>query len=67
MDSLKNERLDFDDNEPEYEPEEYGGWIYDDKEIEQEDVQKVEMSGGEHEEMLMRGEGDLVEEELKRP
>lgn len=34
----KDERLELDDNEAEYEPEEYGGVDYDDKEIEQEDV-----------------------------
>ncbi|KAL5795107.1 hypothetical protein ACOSP7_003701 [Xanthoceras sorbifolium] len=38
----KDERLELDDNEPEYEPEEYGGVDYDDKEIEQGDVQEVE-------------------------
>ncbi|KAF9687671.1 hypothetical protein SADUNF_Sadunf02G0117400 [Salix dunnii] len=63
----KDERLDFDDNEPEYEPEEYGGVDYDDKEIEQEDVQEVEDEvEEEHEENVgEEEEGDLVEEELE--
>ncbi|KAI5598391.1 hypothetical protein POPTR_002G139700v4 [Populus trichocarpa] len=64
----KDERLDFDDNEPEYEPEEYGGVDYDDKEIEQEDVQEVEDEVEEENEEENVGEeeqGDLVEEELE--
>ncbi|CAK7347772.1 unnamed protein product [Dovyalis caffra] len=64
----KDERLDFDDNDPEYEPEEYGGVDYDDKEIEQEDVQEVEEEvEEEHEEENVgeEEEGDLVEEELE--
>ncbi|KAJ6940147.1 hypothetical protein NC651_006320 [Populus alba x Populus x berolinensis] len=64
----KDERLDFDDNEPEYEPEEYGGVDYDDKEIEQEDVQEVEDEVEEEHEEENVGEeeqGDLVEEEVE--
>ncbi|KAH8488306.1 hypothetical protein H0E87_024102 [Populus deltoides] len=63
----KDERLDFDDNEPEYEHEEYGGVDYDDKEIEQEDVQEVEDEvEEEHEEKAgEEEEGNLVEEELE--
>ncbi|KAJ6344475.1 hypothetical protein OIU76_006067, partial [Salix suchowensis] len=53
----KDERLDFDDNELEYEHEEYGGVDYDDKEAEQEDDQEVEDE--------VEEEGDLVEEELE--
>ncbi|KAF7153608.1 hypothetical protein RHSIM_Rhsim01G0141800 [Rhododendron simsii] len=53
----KDERLDLEDNEPESEPEEYGGVDYDEKEIEHEGVQE---EGGEVEE---EAEGDVVEEE----
>ncbi|CAI0548365.1 unnamed protein product [Linum tenue] len=61
----KDERLELDDNEPEYEPEEYGGEYYDDKEIDQDDDQGV---GEEGEEELEEDNGeeeedDLVEEE----
>uniref|UniRef100_A0A5B6Z7Q8 Putative nucleolin n=1 Tax=Davidia involucrata TaxID=16924 RepID=A0A5B6Z7Q8_DAVIN len=64
----KGERLDLEDNEPEYEPEEYGGVDYDEKEIEQEDVQE---EGDEVEEEPEEGdageeeEGDMVEEEME--
>ena len=64
----KDERLDFDDNEPEYEPEEYGVVDYDEKEIEQEDVQEVEDEVEEEHEEENVGEeeqGDLVEEEVE--
>ncbi|KAJ6400284.1 hypothetical protein OIU84_015855 [Salix udensis] len=63
----KDERLDFDDNELEYEHEEYGGVGYDDKEAEQEDDQEVEDEvEEEHEENAgEEEEGDLVEEELE--
>uniref|UniRef100_A0A2C9VW24 RRM domain-containing protein n=1 Tax=Manihot esculenta TaxID=3983 RepID=A0A2C9VW24_MANES len=66
----KDERLELDDNEPEYEPEEYGGVDYDDKEIEQEVVQVEEEVGDdveeEHEDHVSEEEeGDLVEEELE--
>lgn len=64
----KDERLELDDNEPEYEPEEYGGVDYDDKEIEQEDVQEVGdevQEEPEGENVGEEEEGDLVEEELE--
>lgn len=63
----KGERLDLEDNEPEYEPEEYGAVDYDEKEIEHEGVQEegdeaeegpVEVEVGEDEET------DMVEEEM---
>ncbi|KAK6162703.1 hypothetical protein DH2020_002544 [Rehmannia glutinosa] len=61
----KDERLDLDDNDPEYEPEEYGGVDYDEKEIEQDPL----LEGGEAEEDpdeldVGEEEGDLVEEEV---
>ncbi|KAG7946079.1 hypothetical protein I3843_14G020100 [Carya illinoinensis] len=70
----KDERLELEDNDPEYEPEEYGGVDYDEKGIEQEDVQEVgddgdeeheEDVGEEEEEEEGEGEeeGDMVEEE----
>ncbi|KAA8515821.1 hypothetical protein F0562_018568 [Nyssa sinensis] len=64
----KDERLDLEDNEPESEPEEYGGVDYDEKEIEQDDVQE---DGDEVEEEPEEGdvgeeeEGDMVEEEME--
>ncbi|WCJ23046.1 RNA-binding (RRM/RBD/RNP motifs) family protein [Euphorbia peplus] len=65
----KDERLELDDNEPEYEPEEYAGVDYDEKEVEQEDVQEVEGDDvdEENEEQVVEEEeeGDLVEEELE--
>ncbi|KAK6162699.1 hypothetical protein DH2020_002540 [Rehmannia glutinosa] len=62
----KDERLDLDDNDPEYEPEEYGGVDYDEKEIEQDPQEE----GGEAEEDpdeldVGEEEGDLVEEEVE--
>lgn len=53
----KDERLDLEDNEPDYEPEEYGG-DYDEKEVDQEDLQEEGDEGVEEVE-----EGDLAEEE----
>ncbi|XP_050236565.1 uncharacterized protein LOC126686521 isoform X1 [Mercurialis annua] len=65
----KDECLQLDDNEPEYEPEEYGGVEYDDKEIEQDEVQAVEVGYEVEEEpeepVGEEEEGDLVEEELE--
>ncbi|XP_043716123.1 nucleolin [Telopea speciosissima] len=63
----KGERLELDDNEPEYEPEEDGGVDYDEKEVEHEDVQEgedeeVEESEGDVGE---EEEGDMVEEEME--
>ncbi|XP_061359695.1 uncharacterized protein LOC133303746 [Gastrolobium bilobum] len=53
----KGEHLDLEDNYPEFEPEEYGGVDYDEKEIEQEEDQEV---GGEEEE---EPEENVIEEE----
>ncbi|XP_030493955.2 uncharacterized protein LOC115709861 isoform X1 [Cannabis sativa] len=62
----KDERLDLDDNDPEYETEEYGGVDYDEKETDQEDVQELGEEGEEHEDNLdEEDEGDMVEEELE--
>ena len=62
----KDERLDLEDNEPEYETEEYGAVDYDEKEIDQEDVQEVGDEGEEeHENLDEEDEGDMVEEELE--
>ncbi|GFP90496.1 heterogeneous nuclear ribonucleoprotein q [Phtheirospermum japonicum] len=63
----KDERLDLDDNDPEYEPEEYGGVDYDEKEIEtdpQEDGGEVE-EDPEEEVYVGEEEGDMVEEEIE--
>ncbi|KAK7277196.1 hypothetical protein RIF29_18347 [Crotalaria pallida] len=60
----KDERLDLDDNDPEYEPEEYGGVDYDEKEIEQDEVHEVEEEVEEEpEEDVGEEEGDMGEEE----
>ncbi|XP_074263135.1 uncharacterized protein LOC141585953 isoform X2 [Silene latifolia] len=60
----RGERLDLEDNEPEYEPEEYGG-DYDDKDVDQEDFQE---EGYEVVEEVVEGEeveeGDMVEEDM---
>ncbi|CAK9163344.1 unnamed protein product, partial [Ilex paraguariensis] len=64
----KSERLDLEDNEPEYEPEEYGGDDYDEKDIEQEDVyDEVDEVEEEVDEgnVAEEEEGDMVEEEWK--
>ncbi|KAJ7961978.1 Heterogeneous nuclear ribonucleoprotein like [Quillaja saponaria] len=63
----RDERLELEDNEPEYEPEEYGGVDYDEKEIEQDDCQEaVDDAEEEHEEHVgEEEEGDLVEEEVE--
>ncbi|XP_019188305.1 PREDICTED: nucleolin-like isoform X2 [Ipomoea nil] len=63
----KGERLDLEDNDPEYETEEYGGPDYDDKGIEHEDVQEEGEEIEEHEEEYIgdEGEGDMVEEEVE--
>ncbi|CAH2057974.1 unnamed protein product [Thlaspi arvense] len=49
----KDERLDLDDNEPEYDPEEYGGEEFEERELEQDD----------HE--LVNEEDEEVEEEME--
>ncbi|KAK3433922.1 hypothetical protein EUGRSUZ_D01204 [Eucalyptus grandis] len=59
----KDERLDLEYNDPEYEPEEY-----DDKEMEQDDVHDLAVEGEEeHEEehLVEEEEGDMMEEELE--
>ncbi|WMV11111.1 hypothetical protein MTR67_004496 [Solanum verrucosum] len=64
----KGERLDLEDNDPEFEPEEYGGVDYDERGIEHEDVQEEDY---EIEEDPQEGddgekeEGDMVEEEVE--
>nr|GME11682.1 heterogeneous nuclear ribonucleoprotein R-like isoform X1 [Ipomoea batatas] len=63
----KCERLDLEDNDPEYETEEYGGLDYDDRGIECEEVQEEGEEIEEHEEEYIgdEGEGDMVEEEVE--
>jgi hypothetical protein len=63
----KDERLELEDNDPEYEHEEYGGVDYDEKEIEQEDVQEVGDEGEEEfeENVGEEEEGDMVEEDME--
>lgn len=62
----KDERLDLEDNEPEYEVEEYSGVDYDDKEIDQDDDHEVVDEGDEHDDNVgEEDEGDMVEEELE--
>ncbi|KAL5161603.1 Heterogeneous nuclear ribonucleoprotein Q [Glycine soja] len=62
----KDERLDLEDNDPEYEPEEYGGVDYDEKELEQDEGHEV---GNEVEEEVAEDnvgeEGDTGEEEVE--
>lgn len=61
----KDERLDLEDNDPEYEPEEYGGVDYDEKEVEldlHEEVGEVEEDPEELD--VGEEEGDVVEEEM---
>lgn len=61
----KDERLDLEDNEPEYENEEYVGVDYDEKEIDQEDVQEVGDEGEEDPEENLGEEDEGDEEELE--
>ncbi|KAM3733378.1 hypothetical protein ACB098_11G131100 [Castanea mollissima] len=63
----KDERLELDDNDPEYEPEEDGGVDYDEKETEQEDEKEVVEEGEEEAEENVgeEEEGDMVEEEME--
>ncbi|KAM7274431.1 hypothetical protein ACFE04_016297 [Oxalis oulophora] len=58
----KDERLELEDNEPEYEPEEYAGTDYDDKETEQE-VNEVDDDGVDGEPEMDEEEGEEEEEE----
>ncbi|KAL3516811.1 hypothetical protein ACH5RR_023713 [Cinchona calisaya] len=57
----KSERLDLEDNDPEYEPEEYASVDYDEKEIDQEDAQEEE-DEDEIEEDPVEQEANMVEE-----
>ncbi|CAN4111892.1 unnamed protein product [Withania somnifera] len=64
----KGERLDLEDNDPEFEPEEFGAVDYDERGIEHDDVQEEDYEieedpeeGGDGEEE----EGDMVEEEVE--
>ncbi|KAK9742730.1 hypothetical protein RND81_03G194000 [Saponaria officinalis] len=59
----RGERLDLEDNEPEYEPEEYGG-DYDDKEVDQEDFQEEGYEIVEEVEEVEE-EGDMVEDDME--
>lgn len=57
--------MDLEDNDPESEPDEDGGFEYDEKEIEQEDVQEVVDGEGEPEDNVGDEEGDMVEEDVE--
>ncbi|KAL6494145.1 hypothetical protein OROGR_032054 [Orobanche gracilis] len=61
----KDERLDLEDNDPEYEPEEDGGVDYDEKDIEQDPREEGGEVEEDPEEMDVGEEGDLVEEEVE--
>lgn len=64
----KDERLELEDNDPEYEHEEYGGVDYDEKEIEQDDVQEEVGDEGEEEfeeNVVEEEEVDMVEEDME--
>ncbi|KAK7382826.1 hypothetical protein VNO80_01923 [Phaseolus coccineus] len=63
----KDERLDLEDNDPEYEAEEYGGVDYDEKEIEQDEGHEVgnAVEEEEAEDNLGEEEGDTGEEEVE--
>ncbi|KAL8500476.1 hypothetical protein ACS0TY_020179 [Phlomoides rotata] len=61
----KDERLDLEDNEPEYEPEEYVGVDYDEKEIEQDPQEEGGEMEEEPEEVDDGEEGDVVEEDIE--
>lgn len=56
--------MDLEDNEPESEPEEYGGYEFE-KEIEQEDVQEVVDGEGEPEDNVGDDDGDMGEEDVE--
>ncbi|KAG9130608.1 hypothetical protein Leryth_011859 [Lithospermum erythrorhizon] len=58
------ERLDLEDNDPEYEPEEYGGVDYDEKDIEQEHIPEGDLVEEDYEEHTgEEDEGDSIDEE----
>ncbi|KAL0373528.1 UNVERIFIED_CONTAM: Heterogeneous nuclear ribonucleoprotein Q [Sesamum radiatum] len=63
----KDERLDLEDNDPEYEPEEYGAVDYDEKEIEEDPQEEGDEVEEEPEEEVVGEdeEGDMVEDEMK--
>ncbi|KAK4372074.1 hypothetical protein RND71_007458 [Anisodus tanguticus] len=64
----KGERLDLEDNDPEFEPEEYGAVDYDEREIEHDDVQEEDYEIEEDPQEGYDGEeeeGDMVEEEVE--
>ncbi|KAE9611198.1 putative RNA recognition motif domain-containing protein [Lupinus albus] len=62
----KDEQLDLEDNDPESEPEEYGGVDYDEKEIEPDEVHEVEEDVEvEPEEIVGEEEVDTGEEEVE--
>ncbi|XP_027336341.1 nucleolin-like isoform X2 [Abrus precatorius] len=62
----RDERLDLEDNEPEYEPEEYGGVDYDEKEMDQDEVHEVgDEVEEEAEDNVGEEEGDMGEEEVE--
>lgn len=60
----KDERLDLEDNDPEYEAEEYGGVDYDEKEIGQDEVQEVDEAEEEPEEHVGEEEGEEEVEDV---
>ncbi|XP_010508261.1 PREDICTED: nucleolin isoform X1 [Camelina sativa] len=61
----KDERLDLDDNEPEYEAEEYGGEEFEERELGQEDIELVNEEEEElHEEIEVEEEGGEFEDEI---
>lgn len=57
--------MDLEDNDPESEPEEYGGFEFDEKEIEQEDVQEVVDGDGEPEDNVGDEEGEEDVEDVQ--
>ncbi|CAJ1825315.1 unnamed protein product [Sphenostylis stenocarpa] len=62
----KDEHLDLEDNYPEYEPEEYSGVDYDEKEIEQDEGQEEgDEVEEEPEEIIGEEEGDTGDEEVE--
>jgi len=61
----KGEHLDLEDNYPEYEPEEYGGVDYDEKEIEQDEGQDEADELEEEPDEIIGEEGDTGDEEVE--
>ncbi|XP_019082397.1 PREDICTED: polyadenylate-binding protein 3 isoform X2 [Camelina sativa] len=61
----KDERLDLDDNEPEYEAEEYGGEEFEERELGQDDIELVNEEEEEvHEEIEVEEEAGEFEDEI---